>query len=174
MWSWEVVHRQSTEALVHTLVTSRVDYCNGLLYANPYLCKLQRVQNAAARLVFRAPKFCHTSSFLLELHWLPIKSRIDFNIKVILITFKAIHGFAPKYISDLISIKSKSNYSLRSNDELLLSPPVVKTLSTLGDRAFAAAAPKSWNQLPSELRRITFIYHFKRALKTYLFKQAFY
>jgi len=54
-----------------------------------------------------------------------------------------------------ISIKSKSNYSLRSNGELLLSPPVVKTLSTLGDRAFAAAAPKLWNQLPSELRRIT-------------------
>ena len=74
----------------------------------------------------------------------------------------------------IVSIKSKSNYSLRSNDELLLSPPVVKTLSTLGDRAFAAAAPKLWNQLPSELRRITFIDHFKRALKTYLFKQAFY
>jgi len=91
------------------------------------------VQNAAARLVFRTPKFCHTSPFLFELHWLPIKSRIDF--KVILITFKAIHGFAPKYISDLtcISIKSKSNYSLRSNDELLLSPLVVKTLSTLSD-----------------------------------------
>ena len=82
--------------------------------------------------------------------------------------------FAPKYISDLISIKSKSNYNLRSNDELFLSPPVVKTLSTLGDRAFAAAAPKLWNQLPSELRRITFIDHFKRALKTYLFKQVFY
>ena len=123
-------------------------------------------------LVFRAPKFCHTSPFLFEVHWLPIKSRIDF--KVILITFKAIHGFAPKYISDLISIESKSNYSLRSNDELLLSPPAVKTLSTLGDRAFAAAAPKLWNQLPSELRRITFIDHFKRALKTSLFKQAFY
>ena len=166
------LNRQSTEALVHALVTSRVDYCNGLLYANPYLCKLQRVQNAEARLVFRAPKFCHTSPFLFELHWLSMKSRIDF--KVILITFKAIHGFAPKYISDLISIKSKSNYSLRSNDELLLSPPVVKTLSTLGDRAFAAAAPKLWNQLSSELRRITFIDHFKRALKTYLFKQAFY
>ena len=86
------LNRQLTEALVHALVTSRVDYCNGLLSANPYLCKLQRVQNAAARLVFRAPKFCHTSPFLFELHWLPIKSRIDF--KVILITFKAIHGFA--------------------------------------------------------------------------------
>ena len=72
------------------------------------------------------------------------------HFKVILITFKAIHGFAPKYISDLIFFKSESNYSLRSNDELLLSSLVVKALSTLGDRAFAADAPKLWNQL-SEL-----------------------
>ena len=61
-----------------------------------------------------------------------------------------------------------------SSNKCLLSPPVVKTLSTLGNRAFAVAAPKLWNQLPSELRRITFIDHFKQALKTYLFKQAFY
>ena len=74
----------------------------------------------------------------------------------------------------ILYLSSLSNYSLRSDGELLLSPPVVKTLSTLGDRTFAAAAPKLWNQLPSELRRITFIDHFKRALKTYLFKQAFY
>ena len=70
-------------------------------------------------------------------------------------------GLAPKYISDLISVKSKSNYSLRSNDGLFLSPPVVKTLSTLGDRAFAVAAPKLWNQLPPDQRRITFIDQFK-------------
>ena len=104
------LNRQSTEAFVHALVTSRVDYCNGLPYANPYLCKLQRVQNAAARLVFRAPKFCHTSPFLFERHWLPIKSRIDF--KVILTTFKAINVFAPKYISDLISGLSSQNRTI--------------------------------------------------------------
>ncbi len=96
------------------------------------------------------------------------------RFKVILITFKTIHGFAPKYISVLISVKSESNYSLRSNYvKLLLSPPVVKTLSTLGDRAFLAAAPKLWNQLPSEIRRISSIDYFKRALKTYLLNKLF-
>ena len=44
--------RQSTEILVHAFITSRLDYCNGLLYELPgcLLNKLQRVQNACARL----------------------------------------------------------------------------------------------------------------------------
>ena len=51
--------RESTERLV--LITSRLDYCNGLLYGAPeyQIKKLQRVMNASARLVYRAPKYCH-------------------------------------------------------------------------------------------------------------------
>ena len=43
---------QSTEIPVHAFITSRLDYCNGLLYGLPdcLLNKLQRVQNACARL----------------------------------------------------------------------------------------------------------------------------
>ena len=45
--------RRSTETLIHAFVSSRVDYCNSLLYGLPayQLNKLQRVQNAAARLI---------------------------------------------------------------------------------------------------------------------------
>ena len=38
-------------------------------------------------------------------HQVTLFIRIASAVKVILLTFKAIHGFAPKYISDLISIK---------------------------------------------------------------------
>ena len=80
--------KKTTECLVHAFITSRLDHCNSLLYGLPdcLISKLQRVQNAAARLVYKAPRFCHTSPILQELHWLPIRDRI--KIKVILITLR--------------------------------------------------------------------------------------
>ena len=97
--------RESTEMLVHAFIKSRVDYCNSLLYGLPnyQLNKLQRVLNASARLVCNAPRFCHISPLHRGLHWLPVKARIVF--KILLITFKAIHGLAPKYLCDLLTFK---------------------------------------------------------------------
>ena len=133
---------------------------------NYQLNKLQRVLNASARLVCNAPRFCHISPLLRALHWLPVKSRIEF--KILLITFKAIHGLAPKYLCDLLTFKS-SSYNLRSSDSILLSMPAVRS-KTLGDRAFMVAAPRLWNSLPKDLRAITNVNSFKAHIKTYLFK----
>ena len=72
-----------------------------------------------------------------------------------MITYKAINGMAPKYISDLITIKAESSYPLRSNNELLLAHPRVHTKTTLGGRAFCAASPKLRNLLPHSLRKFT-------------------
>ena len=165
--------QDTLETLIHAFITNRLDHCNALLCGLPkfQLRKIQRIQNAAARLVLRSSKFCRITPCSLKLHWPPIKFRIDF--KMIFLTFKAIHGLASKYICDLISVKPKSKYSLRSNNELLLKPPAGKTLITLGDRAFAAAAPKLWNLLPRELRDIVSLSKFKSELKTYLFNFAF-
>lgn len=163
---------EATQTLVHALITSCVDYCNSLLFGLPdcQLNKLQRVLNVSARLIYKSPRFCHITPILCDLHWLPIRYRINF--KIILLTFKAIHGLAPKYISDLVVIKS-STHNLRSADSLLLSVPHIKTKKTLGDRAFTIAAPKLWNSLPVELRQINSIFAFKRQLKTYLFQLAY-
>ena len=87
-----------TEWLVHAFITSRVDYCNSLLYGlpNSHIMKLQRIQNAAARLVKGAPRFCHVTPLLFHLHWLPISYRIKF--KILLLTFKCLYGLAPNYL----------------------------------------------------------------------------
>ena len=83
MWSLTCIRkylsRESTEMLVHAFMTSRVDYCNSLLYGLPncQLHKLQRVLNASARLVCNVPRFCHISPLLRSLHWLPVKARIQ-------------------------------------------------------------------------------------------------
>ena len=117
----------STKALVHALITSRVDYCNSLLYGLPatQLNKIQRVLNAAARLVCRSPRYCHITPLVYKLHWLPVNLRIRF--KVLLFVFKAIHGIAPSYISDLIFVKPNSSYNLRSSSAgILLAFPARK------------------------------------------------
>ena len=106
-----------------TFITSRFDYCNGLLFGLPKAqnAKLQCVQNAAARLILGIGKFSHITPALYELHWLPVSLRIDY--KILLLTFKYIYGLTPTYLSDLINIKSNSPYNLRSTGKPLLDIP---------------------------------------------------
>ena len=89
---------------------------------------------------------------------------------------EAIHGFAPMYLKELVSIKRSGNYNyLRSySDGLLLATPTYRSRVTLGDRSFQVAAPALWNVLPREIRSITDLGIFKRHLKTHLFREAFY
>ena len=116
-------------------------------------------------------KHSHITPVLRQLHRLLVKARIHF--KMLLLTFKAIHRLAPSYIQDLIKVKSKSSYGLRSNDGILLLPPSEKMLVTLGGRSFYAAAPQLWNSLPVDIQTIVEIEKFKKSLKTYLFIQQF-
>ena len=88
--------------MVHAFVTSCFNYCNVLLSGctNSALKHLQLVQNAAARVLTRTKKCEHISPVLKTLHWLPIKFRIDY--KILLLTYKALKGLAPVYLSELL------------------------------------------------------------------------
>ena len=92
----------ATETLVNSLVTSRLDYVNALLYgvSSDKLKKLQSVQHSAARLIFKKKKREHITPLLKELHWLPVEYRVSFKIN--LLTFKAIHGEAPLYLQEIV------------------------------------------------------------------------
>ena len=100
---------------------------------------------------------------------LPVSYRIDF--KILLITFKALHGLAPVYIADLLE-PHKPVRSLRSSDKALLDPPNTSCV-TRGDRAFAARAPLLWNALPLNLRLAESVSSFKSLLKTHLYVKCF-
>ncbi len=89
------------EKLVHAFMTSRLDYCNALLGGCPAssINKLQVVQNAEARVLTRSRKYDHITPILQSLHWLPIKYRISY--KILLLTYKALNGLAPAYLTSL-------------------------------------------------------------------------
>lgn len=94
---------ETTEILVHAFVSSKLDYCNSLLYGLPkhMISSLQSVQNTAARIVTLTKKFDHITPVLIQLHWLPVHFQILF--KVLLLVYKALNGMAPLYIMELLS-----------------------------------------------------------------------
>ena len=80
---------------------------------------------------------------------------------------------APMYISDMLIPKHSSDrWKLRSDDQGLLHIPKTNC-KTLGDRAFAHAAPQLWNSLPLNVRKCENISDFKKRLKTFLFNKAY-
>ena len=163
---------KTTKTLVNAFVTSHLDHCNSLLFGllQCQLDHLQKILNAAARVICLKPKFDHITPVLVQLHWLPVKFRIEF--KIVLFVYKALHGMVPPYLAELLQGKPKTRYQLRSGkNDLLFVPP--SSRKTFGDRAFAHAGPTLWNSLPLTLRLQPTVESFKNHLKTYLFKKAF-
>ena len=93
----------SAKTLVHSFVTNRVDYCNSLLASVP-VCQtdqLQRVLNAAARLLLRVPRFDVDLRVKTKdrLHCLSVPERMTF--KLCTLVYKSLHGLASRYLAKL-------------------------------------------------------------------------
>ena len=152
--------RLHIEVLVHAVISSRLDYCNCLFIniSKDNLYKLQKVQNAAARVVLGKRLRDSASLALQELHWLNIEARIMF--KILLLVYKVLRG----QFSMKLSYKS---FNGRPNDYLLLETPNFQT--KYGKRLFEYNGARMWNALPVQIRSEENIDNFKKAVKTLLF-----
>ena len=165
--------KPSKMKLVHGLVLSKIDFCNSIFYDLPD-CDLRSLQiliNCAVRLVTGLPRFSrdHISPFLIDLHILPIKARIEY--KICLLTFKALHHGEPKYLAELLR-KRENHSSLRSSSVRFLEEPIISR-STLSNRCFYYCAPRLYNSLPIEIKNADGLDNFKKLLKTHFFRKAY-
>ena len=165
-----LLDRQVANTIACSIVSSRLDYCNSLLYgiSDKNTNKLQRLQNSLARVVSGTAKRAHIRPVLAELHWLPVAERVQY--KIALITHKALSNNQPEYLTDIIS-EYKPSRSLRSAGQRLLAMRRTKSVSS--SRAFSCAAPSIWNSLPANIRNEMNMRNFKTKLKTHLFASAF-
>ena len=163
--------QQGFEILIHAFISSRLDYCNALYSGIPdyNLRLLQLVQNYAARLVLNKSKYDHATPLLRQLHWLPVRSRIDY--KILLLCFKARDSLTPDYLSLLLEPYIRP-CGLRNFSDSQLQIPSTR-LTYMGDRAFSVYAPKLWNALPLDIRTSISLTVFKKLLKTHLYNLAF-
>lgn len=160
---------KTTKKLVHAFVISRLDSCNSLLSCLPDSenNKLQRIQNTVTRMIEQSRRSDHISPILLRLHWLPVKKRIDF--KVLLLTYKILHGKAPSYLCEIIHPYVPAR-TLRSQQQSLLQVPRTHT-QFYGERSLSYYGPTLWNNLPLNTRNAPTVDSFKSLLKTFMFIQ---
>ena len=163
------VNSAVTKTIATSLVPSKLDYCNSILYniRNRELNKLQSVQNCLARVVTRSPQLCSVTPLLISLHWLPVQYRIKYKISTL--TYKVIHKCQPVYLHNLLKPLNRTHIFCSSDDQLV----VPRESSKLGERAFSVAAPQLWNCIPLEIKKSKSSKSFRKKLKTYISAKLF-
>ena len=146
-------------SLVHSVVSSKLDYCNVILYGinKDVINRLQKVQNAAARLIYKLPKRSSVSETIRKLHWLRVDERIVY--KILVIVFKHFCCISPDNLHTLLQIGDAETRHLK----------LQHFTSRNGRRTFSYVAPRFWNKLPIALRTLTDVTKFKKQLKYNIF-----
>ena len=164
-----MLDESSCTTLALGLVISHLDYANSILCELPArdLNRMQRVQNATAKLILGVDKYASTTHCLRTLHWLPIKARIEH--KILSLVYKALHDRGPQYLRDLLQECLPMRQGLRSSTEF--KPLVVPRtrLKTFTARSFLVQGPLAWNRLPSDIKQSETLELFKKKTKTLLF-----
>ena len=128
------LNEDTLKMLIHNHVISRPDYCNSVYHKlpNTLLKKLQNIQNRAARLIKKTPLRERITPALIELHWLPMKARIIYNI--CLLTYKALKFGKPKYLYEyLVPFELETSATVRHASDHIDSSSQEQTVAVEKD-----------------------------------------
>ena len=162
-WVRRSLDEESVATLVHTFVTSCIDYCNSLLAGAPKRWRTSCNGSWTPQHVSSATHVRHDI-----LHWLDVPERVTIKLCW---PSTSVHGMWPIYLSEMCRPSSleAGRRHLRSANRGQLVIPCYR-LTTAGRRAFSCAGPSAWNSFPEYLTVDTLtLDYFKRSLKCFLF-----
>ncbi|MCW4336379.1 MAG: reverse transcriptase domain-containing protein [Candidatus Thiodiazotropha endolucinida] len=127
--------------------------------------RLLKLQKRAARIILRCDFLTPSENMFKELQWLSFPKRVQYH--TIIMTHKALNGQTPAYISNMFTKTSDiHNRCLRSTDNDDLRVPFFRT--RYYENSFSVNGAKLWNSLPPNIRQITNVNSFKKAVRSYL------
>ena len=118
---WNLLTPEAAKIIIQGLVTSKLDYCNGLLLgvSAHQMNKLQIVQNMCCRIIKNLRKYDHISNAIKDLHWLKIPQCIQF--KVLVTIYQCVNGLAPPFVINLLDLNlTRKNLSLNTQGKLAI------------------------------------------------------
>jgi len=113
----------------------------------------------------------HITVALDGLHWLQVVARAEFKLSTLM--YQSVTGNAPSYIKDMLlpasGLNRQTQLQSASNGDLVVPCIGLK----FGEPAFSVAAPRLWNEVPSDVRKASTLAAFERHLKTFLFSKHY-
>ena len=166
-----------TATLVFAFVSSRIDYCDSLLFGstNNVTSHLQRIQNYAARVILRllmSSILSYLSRHSKSLHWFPIKVSSTYNIACL--CYHCHSSTTPSYVADMLHKNPSHTRITRSSSytiPFLNKPAHIR--ATLGDHSFSCTSSYVWNSIPNDVRCAPSLSSSKSRLKTFLFRSVY-
>ena len=159
----------TTTLLIHSLIISRLQYCNSLLATvnKDKIKHFDKIINRSIRLIYRLNRNDYSTSVTelrQRLNWMTTTDSIDYKLLTIL--KKTLTYEQPHVLRLSLNIKS-NNRQLRTSDLTILTLPT--TNSKYGKKRFSSIASYKWNRLPKQLLSPTISPNsFKRKLKSFL------
>ena len=141
------INETAAKIMVHTMTTSKLDYCNAILYGLPEstLKHFTRVQNLSARFISQHDKYEGITPVRKQFHRLPIRQFIHY--KVLILTFKSLDGLAPTYLEEFMKRRPMKRTTADGNNDLVI--PAIKHKS-FGRRSVGYGGPNQWPEYLTE------------------------
>ena len=151
--------------LANGLIHSNLIYCIQLYGAAPdYLLDyLQVYQNRAARIVTRLENRTEIGKLLNQVGWLSVRQLCAYHS--ILLVFKSQMQVRPEYFVNKLQRRFPYN-TRRSYENCFTIDNIPKT--EILKKSFFFRSQTLWNQLPSEMKKLTKVEEFKRKLRAWI------